>query len=140
MVIKTNISIIINHKVNGIELTVANDGDEWSKSQLGVYADKKGVYIHHSDGVILYIGQTTSGKWATFGERLRREFQKKASQNSPLYNLLLSQKKPIRTIFLVLDEIDKLVNCDSNELQPFRKALILEQVLIGMYSPEGNKI
>jgi hypothetical protein len=59
----------------GFEVVVAGEGKSWSKSQLGAYADKSSIYLHHANGKILYVGKTTSGQWGTYGERLRREFQ-----------------------------------------------------------------
>lgn len=124
----------------GFVVSVANKGESWSKTQLGHYADKSGVYIHHSNGKILYIGKATSGDWGNFGERLRREFQKTSSSNSQLYQLLYSQKNPIKAFLLDLDDIDMMVNPGPMQLSPSRKALIMEQTLIGLYEPEGNKV
>jgi len=59
----------------GFPLTVARQGESWSKSQLGAYSDKSGVYVHHAGGAILYVGKSTTGQRGTFGECLRREFQ-----------------------------------------------------------------
>ena len=138
MQVKLNIptkSQIVN---GGFAMTVAPKGGSWSKSQLGDYADKSGVYIHHSNGRILYIGKATSGAWGTFGERLRREYQETSSSNSPLHKLLASQALPIRSFLFDLDELDMIVDAGPMELSPKRKALIMEQVLIGIFQPEGN--
>lgn len=124
----------------GFEVSIANTGDSWSKSQLGHYFDKSGVYVHHSDGKILYIGKATTGNWGNFGERLRREFQKTSSQNSPLYQLLASQTLLIKTYLLDLEDIDMMVNPGPMQLSQIRKALIMEQTLIGLYEPEGNRV
>lgn len=124
----------------GFEIKVASEGEEWSKAQLGDYAGKSGVYIHYSNGKILYIGKTTEGKWGAFGERLRREFQEKASGSSSLYHILKSQDKPIYTYFLDLQDIDMTVDQGPMQLSAKRKALIMEQVLIGIFEPEGNKV
>lgn len=126
----------------GVTLVVspADSGIVWTKEQLGDYANKSGVYIHHSDYRILYVGKATMGQYGNFAERLRREFQEKASSNSDLFKLLLSQTKPIKTVFLDLNDIDMMVDCGSVQLSKERKALIIEQVLIGVYQPEGNKI
>ena len=123
---------------SGFLVQVAGKGKSWFKSQLGDYADKKGVYIHHSGGKILYIGKATSGDYGTFGERLRREFQETASSNSPLHKLL-KQHYEVRTYLLDLNDIDMMVNPGPMALTPERKALIMEQVLIGLYEPIGNK-
>ena len=123
---------------SGFLVQVAGKGNSWSKSQLGDYADKKGVYIHHSGGKILYIGKATSGDYGTFGERLRREFQETASSNSSLHKLL-KQHYEVRTYLLDLNDIDMMVNPGPMALTPERKALIMEQVLIGLYEPIGNK-
>lgn len=124
----------------GFVLSVDANGDGWSKSQLGHYADKSGVYIHHANGKILYVGKATSGQWGNFGERLRRECQKTSSQNSSLFQLLAAQSTPIRAYLLDLDDIDMMVNPGPMQLSKERKALIMEQTLIGLYEPEGNKV
>jgi hypothetical protein len=124
---------------NGFALSVASANQEWKKEQLGDYADRSGVYIHHSIGSILYIGITTVGQWGTFGERLRREFQFSSSQNSSLYQLLANQKGTIRTYLLDLSDIEMMIDSGPVALPAERKALILEQVLIGIYEPPGNK-
>jgi hypothetical protein len=123
----------------GFTVACAGVDQEWNKSQLKDYANRKGLYVHHSNGCILYVGKTTEGRWGTFGERLRREFQEKASGNSRLHRLLRSQEMPVFSYCLDLDEVDKLVNPGPMHLRQERKALIVEQVLIGVYSPEGNE-
>lgn len=138
MQIKIDVPIKADIINGGFEIKVSNN-TEWSKSQLGDYAEKSGVYIHHSNGKILYIGKATSGKWGKYGERLRREFQEKASSNSTLFKLLKKQKSPIKSYLLDLDDIDMMINAGSKELSKERKALIMEQILIGIYNPEGNK-
>ena len=112
--------------------------ESWLKSQLGHYADQSGVYILHSAGAILYVGKTTKGKWGTFGERLRREFQQSAAQNNKLHQLLAAQKSPIRAYLMDLEDISMMIDTASLNLSPERKALVLEQVLIGIYQPPGN--
>jgi hypothetical protein len=124
----------------GFPVSVAVGGASWSKSQLGAYADAKGVYIHHCNGKILYVGKTTEGDYGTFGERLRREFQTKASSDSALHRLLAAQREGIRTYLLDLEDLDMMVDPGPMELKRERKALIMEQVLIGLFRPEGNKI
>lgn len=123
----------------GVEISVARDEESWSKNQLGDYHDKKGVYIFHSNQKILYIGKTTDGDYGNFGERLRRHCQKKASANSTVYQLLLSQKTPMRAFLLDTDDLDMMIDNGSISLTQERKALIMEQVLIGIYLPDGNK-
>lgn len=118
----------------------AISGATWTKGQLGDYAGRSGVYIHHCDGKILYVGKTTTGKFGNFAERLRREFQEKASSNSNLYQLLHSQTKTIKTFLLDLEDLDMMVDSGSIQLSKERKALIMEQILIGVFQPEGNKI
>jgi len=138
------ITIEIPTKANivngGFEIKIAEESEEWNKSQLGDYAGKSGVYIHHSNGKILYIGKTTKGDWGNFGERLRRECQLRASRNSGLYQLLKSQNKPVYTYFLDLQDIDMMVDQGPMGLTPERKALIMEQILIGIFEPEGNRV
>lgn len=122
----------------GFQVTVDSGDRGWSKSQLGDYADRRGVYIHHADATILYVGKATKGDWGHFGERLRREFQKTSSGNSSLFQLLASQTRPIRAYLLDLDEIDKMIGPSSLALSRERKALAMEQLLIGLYDPPGN--
>ena len=137
-----NITISIPTKAQiisgGFEVHVAATGASWSKSQLGDYADKKGVYIHHSRGKLLYIGKSTSGQFGTFGERLRREFQTLAAANSTLHQLLAGQKQKIQTYLIDLEDLDMMIDSGSIALTAERKALIMEQVLIGIYQPPGN--
>jgi excinuclease UvrABC nuclease subunit len=140
MEIKVKIPIKADIVFQGFPVLTSPAGTAWTKDQLGDYADRSGVYIHHSEGKILYVGKTISGQWGTFAERLRREFQEKASSNSSLYQLLLGQQKTIKTFMLDLDDIDMVVDSGSIQLTKERKALIMEQILIGVFSPEGNKI
>ena len=123
----------------GVVVSVARNDEPWSISQLGQHAHKSGVYIHHSNGEILYIGKTTKGDYGNFGERLRREFQKKASKDSPLYQLLARQENTIKTYCIEIEAIDGLVRSEQMQIPVVRKALIMEQALIGVYNPEGNK-
>jgi len=120
-------------------LTIAETGTEWLKSQLGHYADKSGVYIIHSNGEILYVGKTTTGKFGTFAERLRRQCQEKASGNSPLFQHLCTLTTPVRAYLLDFDDIDMMVDVGPMKLSPARKALIMEQLLIGIYLPPQNR-
>jgi excinuclease UvrABC nuclease subunit len=138
--IKVKIPIKADIVFQGFPVSTSPAGTTWTKDQLGDYADRSGVYVHHCDGKILYVGKTTSGQWGTFAERLRREFQEKASSNSSLYQLLLGQQKTIKTFMLDLDDIDMMVDSGSILLTKERKALIMEQILIGVFSTEGNKI
>lgn len=140
MEIKVKIPIKADIVFQGFPVTISPAGTTWKKEQLGDFANRSGVYVHHCDGKILYIGKTTTGQWGTFSERLRREFQEKASSNSSLYQLLLGQTKEIRTFLLDLDDIDMMVDSGSIQMKKERKALIMEQILIGVFLPEGNKI
>lgn len=123
----------------GFEIAVAHEGMSWNKSQLGDSAGRRGVYIHHADGRILYVGKTTVGEWGTFGERLRREFQQSAASNSALFQLLAEQRASIRSYLLDLDDLEMMVDPGSMQLSRERKALIMEQVLIGIFEPPGNR-
>ena len=111
--------------------------NKWSHAELGDYADKRGVYILYSDGKILYVGKTTEGNF-NFGERLYRHFHHSASHKSSVHQLLATQQKQIYGYFLDLQDIDMMVNPGPMTLVPERKALIMEQALIGIYHPEGN--
>ena len=124
----------------GFEMSVARKNESWKKGQLGDYANRSGVYVHHSKGRILYIGKTTKGYYGTFGERLRREFQYSSSGGKNPYPLLEEQAGPIHTYCLDLDDIDMMVDQGPMSLSPERKTLIMEQALIGVFSPEGNRI
>ncbi len=53
----------INVKIP-ILTSAAGSGITWTKEQLSVYANKSGVYIHHCDVEILYVGKTNIGKFA----------------------------------------------------------------------------
>jgi len=140
MQLTINIPIKADIINGGFTVSVADEGESWSKSQLGHYADKSGVYIQPCNGKILYIGKATTGNWGNFGERLRGEFQKTASSNSHLFQLLSNQKHQIKVFLLDLEDIDMMVNPGPMQLSAVRKALIMEQTLIGLYEPEGNKV
>lgn len=116
----------------------ASDGASWSKSQLGEYAGKSGVYVLHSNGKILYVGKTTIGDFGNFGERLRRHFHEKAAQQSRVHKLLVAQTTPIRAYLLDLEDLDMMIDHASGSLTRERKALVMEQLLIGIYEPKGN--
>lgn len=125
----------------GSLVTVATAGAKWSRSQLGAYAKLSGVYIHHCNGRILYVGKTTAGgSFGTFGERLRREFHDTSSSNSDLHQLLCQERGDIRSYLLELADLDMMVDSGPMQLSRERKALIMEQVLIGILEPPGNKI
>jgi hypothetical protein len=136
-----NLSLAIPIKAQIINsgFVVALAQPSWSKKQLGVYANRSGVYVLHSNGLILYVGKTTAGDYATFGERLRRHFQQKASGNSTLYQLLSKQTQPIRAYLLDLEDVSMMIDAGSMTLSAERKALVMEQVLIGIYEPIGNR-
>lgn len=103
------------------------------------YSSKSGVYVHKSAGKYLYVGSTTSEKWGTFGERLRREFLKKPSNNNKLYQYLKSNDKKIITTLFDYDAINGLIKMDCNSnIKIGRKVLIFEQVLIGVLKPVFN--
>jgi hypothetical protein len=123
----------------GFVVTIAKTGTEWLKAQLGDYANKSGVYILHSAGKILYIGKTTQGKVGNFAERLRSHCQEKASGSSPLFQCLCVQKEAVRASLLDLADIDMMIDQGPMSLSPIRKALIMEQVLIGIYEPPETR-
>jgi len=123
----------------GFALTIAATGTEWLKNQLGDYADKSGVYILHSNGKILYIGKTTQGKYGTFAERLRRHCQELASGNSKVHQCLRKQTDTVRAYLFDLEDIDMMIDQGPMSLSPVRKALIMEQALIGIFEPPENR-
>lgn len=57
---KVEIDIPIKAQIvnGGYEIKVAPKGTTWQKGQLGDYADRRGVYIHHTNGKIIYVGKT----------------------------------------------------------------------------------
>lgn len=122
----------------GCDVIVAPRGTSWSYHQLGDFAKRRGVYIHHANRTIHYVGNTTRGQFGTFGERLRREFhESSAGSNRRLYEYLSAISAQLRTCFLDLTDIDLMVESTA-QLSPESKALILEQALIGVYDPPGN--
>jgi hypothetical protein len=140
MQLTANIPIRAQIVNSGFELTIAKSGTEWNKSQLGHYADKKGVYVLHSNGEILYVGKATKGRFGTFAERLRRQCQEKASRNSPLFQALCRcVTARVRAYLLDLDDIDMMIDPGPMKLVPERKALMMEQLLIGLYLPPHNR-
>jgi len=140
MEIKIHIPLKAEIVNGGFQVKVASEGESWEKGQLGDYADKRGVYVHHASGKILYVGKATEGPFGTFGERLRREFQARAAAaHRRLHDLLAQQNSSIYTYLLDLQDIDMMVGSGATYLSPERKALIMEQILIGIYEPEGNR-
>lgn len=139
MEIKIRVPLLTDISSKGVLIHISPKGTSWLKAQLGKYENKSGVYIHRSENIILYVGNTTKGKWGNFGERLRREFQETSSQNSNLYQVLKSYHPKIHTVLFDLDEIDIMIDHGTINLSKERKALILEQVLIGIFDPIGNK-
>lgn len=125
----------------GFQVAFATGDKEWNKSQLGAYADSKGVYVHHCNGAILYVGKTTSGEWATFAERLRREFRPRPDKKhwDALQKLLSTQTQPIRAYLLDYQDLGVLVDFGPISVKPEAKALLMEQVLIAIYDPPGNR-
>lgn len=125
----------------GIPLKVVADGEKWSKDYLGDYAMKSGVYIHHFQDQIIYVGQTSkSRKWGNFHVRLRRECQPKAASYSDLYKLLFKHADGVKTTLYDFEEIQEMFSGTVKEvLSPERMTLILEQFMIAAYHPIGNK-
>ena len=124
----------------GIVIPLAPRGEGWSKKFLGIFSKRSGVYIHYCDDEIVYIGQTTMGKRGTFGDTMRREFHETSASNDYLHRFIKEHQDCVKTRFLDLEEIDKIVDSGEIELTPQRKALILEQILIGQYKPKGNRV
>jgi len=94
-----------------------------------------GVYVHCSGKKVLYVGKTTRGNYGTFGERLSRELQKKASGDSSLYRLLCSQRK-VTTAFIPLPEVEK--RTIAKGLSKEDLAILFERALIAVFKPSGN--
>jgi hypothetical protein len=124
----------------GIVIPLASKGEGWSKKSIGEFSKKSGVYVHYCDDEIVYIGQTTMGRRGNFGDRMRREFHETTASNDYLHRFIKEHVNCVRTRFLDLQEIDKIVDSGEIELTPQRKALILEQILIGQYRPKGNRV
>lgn len=118
--VNVSLSVPIKAQVvnGGFPVAIAGLNASWSKSQLGHYADRSGVYILHSAGAILYVGKTTTGDFGTFGERLRRHFQKSSSQNSQVHQLLGGQTAEIRAYLLDLEDISMMIDAASMSLPP----------------------
>jgi hypothetical protein len=72
------------------------------------------------------VGKTTQGEYGNFGERLRHQ-------------CLLSQAVPVRAYLLDLSDLDMMIDQGPMTLSPVRKALIMEQALIGIYEPPENE-
>ena len=113
-------------------------GVKGQKPDFGDYSDKKGVYVFHSNGKLLYVGKTTDGDYGTFKERLYRHLSEGPAVNSKVHQLLIQQKKDVKAYLLDLLDIDMMINSGAIKLDPINKALIMEQMLIGVFSPIGN--
>ena len=124
----------------GIVIPLAPRGVSWSKKSLGDFRKQSGGYIHSCNQELIYVGQTTSGRRGTFVDRMRREFHETSASNDYLHRFIKEHLECVKTRFLDLDEIDKIVITETIELTPQRKALILEQILIGQYEPKGNRM
>ena len=68
---------------------------------------------------------------------MRREFQFSSSQNSNLFQIISGCIEPVYSVFYDFNQIEKMV--DDVSIDIGRKTLILEQVLIALYKPIGNK-
>lgn len=125
----------------GVPLKVVAENESWYKHYLGDYAEKSGVYIHHANKSILYVGQTSKNEqWGTFHVRLRRECQPKAASYSRLYRLLLLNATEVKTTLYHFDEVKLMFSGGIKEmLSSERMTLILEQFMIAAYNPIGNK-
>ncbi len=123
---------------SGFIVPVAARGMTWSSSCLQDYARRSGVYVLHSAGEVLYVGKTTDGDFGNFGERLRRHFHGPSASDGRTHRLLAAQATPIRAYLLDLDAIDAIVIVEDGMLTRERKALVMEQVLIGLLTPRGN--
>jgi hypothetical protein len=122
---------------SGFVVPVAARGTSWLSSCLEDHGNRSGVYVLHSGGEVLYVGKTTDGDHGNFADRLRRHFHGPSASNSRTHRLLAAQAEPIRAYLLDLDAIDALVTTDG-ALTRKRKALVMEQVLIGLLTPPGN--
>lgn len=119
----------------GIKISHSPKGYSWKKEQLGELADEKGVYIFHSANKFIYVGKTTTGKWGTFAERIRRHLQETSSQNSKTYQILSNLKSSIYVSLYTLDEIIKFIDFGDIKFSvknnaSERTVLLFEQGLI----------
>jgi hypothetical protein len=122
----------------GFPCAVTAKGHAGAKPIFGEYGDKKGVYVLHASGKLLYIGKTTDGEYGTFSERLYRHLSESASNGSRIHKLLAKQNKGIKAYLLDLDDISMMIDSGSIDLEDVSKALIMEQILIGVFHPVGN--
>lgn len=119
----------------------SNKGEKWDKHQVGEFVHQRGIYIIHSNNNVLYVGQTTKpNSWASFGNRLRRHFQKCASNNSHLHKKLAELDFSIHCSFITLNEVDNMICSDERQINMERKVKILEQILIESLGPTENKV
>ncbi|WP_158829004.1 hypothetical protein [Mucilaginibacter lacusdianchii] len=125
----------------GIPLSIAAENESWYGRQLGTYIKDSGVYIHHANNIILYVGQTSKeGIWGNFNVRLRRECQLKAAGNSYLYQLLREQHPAVKTSLYNFGEVYSMFQGEiRDQLSHERLTLILEQFMIAAYQPRGNR-
>ena len=100
-----------------------------------------------SKNEILYVGQTAKinkksnkSDWATFGERLRREFQKSSAQENLLYQKLSENDgEGNKTIFFETEEIVGMIQGLNENVSNQRKILLIEQAMIAAYDTLINK-
>lgn len=119
----------------GIKIRTAGENQSWEKSQLEEYADCSGVYIFYSNKKFIYCGKTTTGKWGTFAERIRRHCQFSSAQNSKVYQALAASKHDIFVSMFKCDEIEKFIHLGLIQFKAVkhkteRCCLLFEQGLI----------
>jgi len=124
----------------GKVVCLATRGKSWSERQLGDYAKDTGVYVIHHAGSVKYVGKTNRPSMS-FGMRLRREFQEKASQRRHIYPKLekLTVPPPIYVFFFGMRDVCNLVKTEDAKIDDVGKIEIFEQALLHSLKPEWQK-
>lgn len=121
----------------GFPCTATARGQPAWKTDFGDYTGKSGGYIFHAGGKLLYVGETTDGNWGNFGDRLYRHLSQAAANDSRINELLRQQTEAVKVYLLDLEDISMMIDSGSIALDDISKALIMEQILIGVFPPEG---
>jgi hypothetical protein len=119
------------------EVRIAPKGSKWEAKCLDKFAKRRGVYVIHHDGQIVYVGKTNSPSMS-FGKRLRGHFQETASAGEYIFPLLtkLPVPPPILVALVPSESISTLVKTDGVSLNDYERIEIVEAVFIQAFKPK----
>jgi hypothetical protein len=120
----------------GCPVPIARKGEPWKASCLGAMSKRKGVYVLHHAGQIIYVGMTEKPSM-DFGTRLRREFQESASQGRHIFGKLCLLPTPpaIMAHFYTHDEIRERMRFNGSIPRPDWMVALFEMAMISHLVP-----